>query len=105
MYNNSDWAWKYLLYLKWSESFSEEKTQRKGLENENCFLGKELGGIALMYKVLQFHYSFFPKIYLFIFGCAGSLLGCSGFSLQWFLLLQDTGYRRVGFSSCRGVAQ
>lgn len=61
MYNNSDWAWKCSVeyYLKWSESISEEKTQRKGLENENCFLGKELGGIALMYTVLQFHYSFF----------------------------------------------
>ena len=86
MYNNSDWAWKYLLYLEWSESISEEKTRRKGLENENCFLGKELGGIALAYKVLQFHYSFFSLRFIYLFlvvlglrwGAQAS--HCSGFS-------------------------
>ena len=66
----------------------------------------------------KFH--FFLKIYLFylfIFGCVGSLLlrvgfslvavsrgyslfRCVGFSLRWLLLLQSTGSRRVGFSSC-----
>ena len=56
-------------------------------------------------------------IYLFIFGCVGSSLlrtgfllvaasrgysslWCTGFSLQWLLLLQSTGSRRAGFSSC-----
>ena len=29
-----------------------------------------------------------------------SLLQCAGFSLRWLLLLQSTGSRRVGFSSC-----
>ena len=29
-----------------------------------------------------------------------SLLQCVGFSLQWLLLLQSTGSRRTGFSSC-----
>ena len=29
-----------------------------------------------------------------------SLLQCTGFSLQWLLLLQSTGSRRVGFSRC-----
>ena len=29
-----------------------------------------------------------------------SLLQCAGFSLRWFLLLQSTGSRRAGFSSC-----
>ena len=67
MYNNSDWAWTYLLYLRWSESISEEKTRRKGLENENCFLGKELGGIALAYKVLQFHSSSFFLRFISLF--------------------------------------
>ena len=53
----------------------------------------------------------------FIFGCIGSLLLCAGFSLvvasggysllwcvgfslQWLLLLQSTGSRHMGFSSC-----
>ena len=30
----------------------------------------------------------FSKFYLFIFGCAGISLPCTGFSLQWLLLLQ-----------------
>ena len=34
-----------------------------------------------------------------------SLLRCTGFSLQWLLLLQSTGSRRVGFSSCGTWAQ
>ena len=29
-----------------------------------------------------------------------SLLRCSGFLLQWFLLLRSVGSRRAGFSSC-----
>ena len=29
-----------------------------------------------------------------------SLLRCTGFSLQWLLLLQSMGSRRAGFSSC-----
>ena len=57
-------------------------------------------------------------IYLyFIFGCIGSSLlctgfslaaasggysslRCAGFSLRWLLLLRSTGSRRAGFSSC-----
>ena len=56
-------------------------------------------------------------IYLFIFVCVGSSLlhgglslagvsggysslQCTGLSLQWPLLLQSTGSRRTGFSSC-----
>ena len=55
-------------------------------------------------------------IYLFIFGRVGSsllhglslvaasggysLLRCTGFSLQWLLLLQSTGSRRADLSSC-----
>ena len=34
-----------------------------------------------------------------------SLLWCAGFSLQWLLLLQSTGSRRMGFSSCGMQAQ
>ena len=34
-----------------------------------------------------------------------SLLWCVGFSLQWLLLLQSTGSRRTGFSSCGTQAQ
>ena len=34
-----------------------------------------------------------------------SSLWCVGFSLRWFLLLQSTSSRRVGFSSCGSWAQ
>ena len=60
-------------------------------------------------------YVFFVCLFVF-FGCIGSsllrrlslvavsggysLLQCTGFSLQWLLLLQSTGSRRVGFSRC-----
>ena len=64
----------------------------------------------------------FILFYLFIFGCVGSSLlpagfslvatsgdysslRCTGFSLQWLLLLQSTGSRHVGFSSCGTRAQ
>ena len=50
---------------------------------------------------------FFQIIYLFIFGCTASLssqdeweLQYVGFSLQQLLLLQSTGSRHKGFSSC-----
>ena len=66
------------------------------------------------------------KIYIFIlfsFGCAGWVfiavrrislvaesgvtleLGCTGFSLQWLLLLQSMGSRHLGFSNCSTWAQ
>ena len=34
-----------------------------------------------------------------------SSLRCTAFSLRWFLLLQSTGSRRAGFSSCGTQAQ
>ena len=70
-----------------------------------------------IYSCTSFIYSCTLFIYLFIFGCLESLLlsvgfslvvargrysllRCTGFSLQWLLLLWGTGSRRVGFSSC-----
>ena len=46
-------------------------------------------------------WSYFLKFYsfIFIFGCTGSLLQCSGFSLQW-VLLWSISSRCPGFSSC-----
>ena len=66
---------------------------------------------------------FFKDIYLFIYlrlrwvfvAVCGALpvalsggyssLQCSAFSLRWLLLLQSTGFRHVGFSSCDTWAQ
>ena len=63
-----------------------------------------------------FFFFFLIYLFIFIFGCVGSLLlhglslvtvsrgysslRCVGFSLRWLLLLQSTGSRHVGFSSC-----
>ena len=44
-------------------------------------------------------------IFSLFFGCAGSLLWCSGFSLWWLLLLKSTDFRPMGFSSCDVRAQ
>ena len=69
---------------------------------------------------LLFFFSFI--LFIFIFGCFGSLLLCAGFSLvaasrgysslqcvdfswRWLLLLQSTGSRLTGFSSCGTRAQ
>ena len=41
----------------------------------------------------------------FFFGCIGSSLWCTGFSLPWLLLLQSTDSRRTGFSNCGSQAQ
>ena len=52
--------------------------------------------------------------WIFVVACGLSLgvasrgyssLLCTGFSLQWLLLLQSTGSRQVGFSSCGTQAQ
>ena len=68
-------------------------------------------------------FSFFKKINLFIYfwlcwvfvaahglslvaaSRGYSLLRCAGFSLRWLLLLQSTGSRPAGFSSCSTQAQ
>ena len=39
-------------------------------------------------------------LFIYFFGCVGSLLQCAGFSLRWLLLLRSTGSRHTGFSSC-----
>ena len=56
---------------------------------------------------LFFFFNKFFLFYLFILGCVGSSLWCSGFSLQWPLLLRSMGSRHAGsvvvargFSSC-----
>ena len=76
-------------------------------------------GVHAFYNEVPPSFSFFYlKIYLFIFGCAGSLLlslvavsgcysllQCMGFSLQWLLLLQDMGSKCMGFVVvARGVS-
>ena len=81
------------------------------------------GLVSKIYKEPSEHNNFFLNfIYLFIFGCFGSSLlcegfslvaarwgysslQCMGFSLRWLLLLQSTGPRRMGFSSCGTRAQ
>ena len=68
-----------------------------------------------------FFFFFFILFILLFFGCVGSSLlhagfslvaasggysslQCTGFSLQWLLLLQNTGSRSTGFSSCGSQA-
>ena len=62
---------------------------------------------GLLYIIYVFIY--FWLCWVFVAACRLSLvavsgdyssLRCTGFSLQWFLLLQSTGSRHTGFSSC-----
>ena len=86
---------------------------------EYCWVKLSVRWIGL---TLSFYLLFSKKnnkfIYLFIFGCVGSSLlhagflwglrsslRCAGFSLWWLLLLQSTGSRLTGFSSCGAQAQ
>ena len=65
------------------------------------------------FEVLNFVGFFFWLHWIFVavrglsLGASGgySSLQCAGFSLRWLLLLQSTGSRRMGFSSCGTWAQ
>ena len=68
----------------------------------------------LFYTFIYFIYFYFWLHWVFIAACGLSLvaasggyswLRCTGFSLQWLLLLQSTGSKRTGFSSCGTWAQ
>ena len=90
--------------------------------------GKSLSSISYLTiihwtnKQFFFFFTFFFFNFNFIFGCVGSslpymgfslvvasggyyTLQCMGFSLWWLLLLQSTGSRHAGFSSCSTWAQ
>ena len=95
---------------KW---MSQEMSGKAGRLAKLCrlqsgdFVLSEIGSSRRMWAG-EWHDSnyFFKK--LFIFGCAGSFALCGlslvvaskGFSLRGHLLLQGTGSRRAGFSSC-----
>ena len=98
-------------------SFNSEETQ--SLLFAWIWFPHFLKGNFNHYLFKNFIYLF---IYLFIFGCVGSLLllrgrsllvvsgscsslQCAGFSLWWLLLLRSTGSRRTGCSSCDTQAQ
>ena len=100
------WAWGSSYLFEIVISFPLDMYPEMGL----------LDHMVVLYLI--FFLNLFIYFYLFIvFGCIGSSLlcaafslvaasggysslWCAGFSLQWLLLLQSTGSRRVGFSSC-----
>ena len=55
---------------------------------------------ACLFCLISFSLHLPYLFFKFIFGRAGFLVWCLGFSLQWLLLLWSTGSRCVGFSSC-----
>ena len=65
--------------------------------------------IFLPIYIFLIYFIYFWLHWVFVAACALSLvvasggyssLWCAGFSLRWLLLLQSTGSRQVGFSSC-----
>ena len=89
----------------------------------------EPSDLGLFFVERFFFFNKFIYLFIFIFGCIGSSLGlhwvfvavrglslvavsggysslwCTGFSLQWLLLLRSMGSRCMGFSSCGTWAQ
>ena len=80
--------------------------------NLSFHLGCPICWYIIVYSILFFfniylfnfwlHWVFVPVCRLSLVAASGgySSLQCVGFSLWWLLLLQSTGSRRVGFSSC-----
>ena len=72
-----------------------------------------------LYKFIYFYFIIYLFIYfwlhwvfvaarrlsLVVVSRGYSVLWCTGFSLWWLLLLQSTGSRHTGFSSCGALAQ
>ena len=72
-------------------------------KTEKCFLLINL----FIYLLILFIYFWLHWVFVAVCGLSlvaasegYSSLWCVGFSLRWLLLLQSTGSRRVGFSSC-----
>ena len=61
----------------------------------------------LLFLKFWLHWGFVAACRLSLVAASGgySSLQCTGFSLWWLLLLQSTGSRRAGFSSCSVWAQ
>ena len=98
--------------------YTQHIYKRLGKNNENLYLmstyknSKCLWVLALSYFIIYFFNLFIFYLWLcWVFVAARELsvvaanggyssLRCAGFSLRWLLLLQSTGSRRAGFSSC-----
>ena len=72
-------------------------------------IGLLVGYIYIYFNKCIYVFIYFWLSWVFVAMCGLSLvvasrgyssLLCAGFSLQWLLLLQSTGSRRVGFGSC-----
>ena len=63
--------------------------------------------LLILFIYFWLHWVFVAACRLFLAAASGgySSLWCVVFSLQWLLLLQSTGSRHVGFSSCGTRAQ
>ena len=87
------------------------------LSKEKVFSSFDFSSIVFLYSIsliflknlfVQFclHWVFVAAHRLSVVSESGgySPLRCTGFSMRWLLLLLNTGYRRVGFSSCGSPA-
>ena len=101
------------------DQFSLKKFGCDGEESDRAVPAEEYGVFILFYliylffKINLFIYLFLAALvlcccaWLSLFAASGSYssLRRVGFSLRWLLLLQSTGSRHVGFSSCGMWAQ
>ena len=77
-----------------STSFYRSENRSK-LPKVTRVKGRNSTWIQAIWPQSSCFFFFFNKflLFLFIFGCVGSLLPCVGFSLRWLLLVQSTGSR------------
>ena len=83
------------------------------VSNSSSHFKQIFGGFFVFF--LNYYYLFYFWLHWVFFAAHGlslvaasggySSLWCAGFSLWWLLLLQSTGCRRAGFSSCGTWAQ
>ena len=112
--------YKYIIYVYTSskytkvfECFVQQTVVYKALEGmlNYCTYTISDSSFYIFYKIYLFIYLFIYLWLCWVFVAArglslvaasggNSLLQCAGFSLQWLLLLQSTGSRHMGFSSC-----
>ena len=104
----SGWQEKSYLYLHYCDKLISWVDR----DLHNLLSG---GSLFLFIYILKFYLFYFLLCWVFVAACGPSLVAasrgysslscaCTGFSLWWLLLLQSTGYRRAGFSSCGSQA-
>ena len=108
LYLNKAYIYTYMyvcIYQEGEQRQEEESFVRKPMDNTFFFL--QINIFIYLFIYLWLHQFFVAVCGLSLVAASGgySSLRGTGFSLRWLLLLQSTGSRCMGFSSCGTQAQ